>query len=830
MRRDVAREAAAHTWPRAPHGARAGTRHGTCALQLSHSLVRSPSADALKSPPRLTSPRAQRARADEKPSRHCASTCACRRPPSAVNSQQQSPPDATPPMNAFVLTPRFGACGGRVALFGAPNRKHSVARRRVVPVAVSSGRAVSTADAAFSQPDVGGVGGVPSKRERAVVDAFRPTADELLPPPRQPSAAAASVVRALPDVPVVPDRTKAQPRENTSAGGGASGGASLNFQAREDVVDVDAAWLTKGKSNAFARTLEIWLFFIRMVLAELKIRKLQNVAEMAAARRVQAAKLKRGLLTLGPTFIKLGQLLSTRVDVVAKEYIDELSELQDRVPGFSGQRAVFDSFEMTPIAAASLGQVHRAVYNGQPVAVKIQRAGLRELFSVDLKNLKLLAVLLDKLDPKTDGTSRNWVQIYDESAKLLYEEIDYINEARNADNFRDNFADVEWVKVPGVYWQLTTEKVLTMEYVPGIKINDYDALERAGLDRRLLAERSAESYLTQLLRHGYFHTDPHCGNLAVDAVAGGRLIYYDFGMMSTFEPDIKRGLVDAVFAIYEGNIRDICNAMQLMGVLKPSADRVTVEKVGRYFLGLFRTNLDNENRKKTKEEKRAEMIKRLDSIGEDLVALGDDGCFNFPPVFTFVFRSFTTLEGIGKGLYAKYDLTMIAGPYLKELIDLKDGSAAITAVNSFRKKLGWRNEDFSALVTQPRKTAYIEETLRRMESGDLKLRVRVLESERATTFSNMAIVLTASAERFAVQARLLWLLAAIFAVKLIIGIVKYRALDARLRNVIADAQRFGAFYISLLFLALLYTDVHFVLAFSRCCRWLRGGLAILEWL
>lgn len=581
----------------------------------------------------------------------------------------------------------------------------------------------------------------------------------------------------------------------------------------EEGEEITASWVRKGYASALSRTVEIWLFFVSMVVGELRNRKVVDKAELARRRKKQAAKLKEGLLALGPTFIKLGQLLSTRVDVVPREYIDELAVLQDRVPGFSGERAIeviegefgrpigeiFDHFERRPIAAASLGQVHRAVLNGDMVAVKIQRAGLKELFDVDLKNLKVLAQMLDRFDPKTDGASRNWVQIYEESARLLYEEIDYVLEGRNADMFRKNFETTEWVKVPGVYWDLTSRRVLTMEYVPGIKINDYQSIEQAGLDRAVLARRSAESYLTQLLRHGYFHTDPHCGNLAVDTVAGGRLIYYDFGMMSKFEPYIKEGLVDVIFGIYEGNAKDICNAMVTMGVLSGSADRVTVEKVGRYFLGLFRVNLENDNKKRTKEEKRAEMIKRLDSIGEDLLAVSEDECFNFPPVFTFVFRAFTTLEGIGKGLNPRYDLTKIAGPYLKELIDLKDGSATVTAIKSFRRKVGWRNEDIRDLVTQPRKTAYIEETLRRMESGDLRLRVRVLESERAfkkvslmqsnmalaiaaATLANMALVLTTAAERFAIQARVLWLLAAVVALKLILGLIKYRALEARLRK------------------------------------------------
>lgn len=602
-------------------------------------------------------------------------------------------------------------------------------------------------------------------------------------------------------------------KESSAVSHGVTASEASNTAITEDDATIQSAWTRKGHANALSRTFEIWRFFFACVAGESRIRKLRDPAKIAERRIIQAKKMKTGLLSLGPTFIKLGQLMSTRVDVVPKEYIDEFASLQDRVPCFSGARAVevieaefgrpiseiYDSFDPVPIAAASLGQVHRACLNGREVAVKIQRAGLRELFDVDLKNLKLLARMLDRLDPKNDGAKRNWVSIYEESAKLLYEEIDYVLEAQNADRFRKNFENIPWIKVPDVYWDQTSSRVLTMEYVPGIKINDYEAIEAAGIDRRLLARRSAESYLTQLLRHGYFHTDPHCGNISCDAVAGGRLIVYDYGMMSAFPAHIKQGLVDVIFGIYEGSASEICDAMVSMGVLSNTADRVTVEKVGRYFLGLFRTNLENDNRRKSKEEKRVEMIRRLDFIGEDLLALSEDECFSFPPVFTFVFRSFATLEGIGKGLDPSYDLTKIAGPYLKELIDLKDGSAAITAMKAFRKKVGWRGEDIKAVVTAPRKTAYIEETLRRMESGDLRLRVRVLESERsfkrmslmqenmalalaAATFSNMACVLMSRAEKYALQAKLVWIVAGIFAVRLAIGLLKFRAMEQRMNR------------------------------------------------
>ena len=211
-----------------------------------------------------------------------------------------------------------------------------------------------------------------------------------------------------------------------------------------------------------------------------------------------------------------GQVVSTRTDVLPVEYTDVLKTLQDDVPGFSGKRAkaivskelgrpcddIFKDFSAEPLAAASLGQVHTAIYKGKKVAIKVQRAGLKELFDVDLKNLKKLAALLDKFDPKTDGADRNWVSIYEESERLLYEEINYINEADNADRFAKDFADTAWVKVPSVYRDMTTPRVLTMQYIESFKLTDIERVEKLGLDRELLAKRTADSFLRQIIETG----------------------------------------------------------------------------------------------------------------------------------------------------------------------------------------------------------------------------------------------------------------------------------------------------------------------------------------
>ncbi len=240
----------------------------------------------------------------------------------------------------------------------------------------------------------------------------------------------------------------------------------------------------------------------------------------------------------------MGQLFSTRADIFPNEYVDELSKLQDKVPAFSYEQVeaiieqelgkkiseLFYSFEPIPLAAASLGQVHKAVlHSGESVVVKVQRPGLKKLFEIDLEILKGIARYFQN-HPKW-GRGRDWIGIYEECCRILWEEIDYLNEGRNADTFRRNFRAYDWVKVPRVYWRYTTSRVITLEYVPGIKISQYEALEAAGVDRKAIARYGAQAYLHQLLNNGFFHADPHPGNLAVSP--DGALIFYDFGMMGT---------------------------------------------------------------------------------------------------------------------------------------------------------------------------------------------------------------------------------------------------------------------------------------------------------
>jgi predicted unusual protein kinase regulating ubiquinone biosynthesis (AarF/ABC1/UbiB family) len=582
---------------------------------------------------------------------------------------------------------------------------------------------------------------------------------------------------------------------------------------------MEASWARRGSENAAFRAATIWGFALKAVFREIKIRKIKDPAEKSAKRAEAAVKLREGLLVLGSTFIKIGQLLSTRVDVVPQEYIKELELLQDNVPGFSGAKAkdiieaelqqpigeIFETFDEQAIAAASLGQVHLATLKGtgERVAVKVQREGLKELFDKDLKNLELVVKILDAVDPKSDGTDRDWVRIYEESAKLLYEEIDYLQEAGNAQRFANNFRETDWVKVPEVYMSLTTPRVITMEYVKGIKINDIEAIEKAGIDRKLMAKRIAESFLTQLCRHGFWHVDQHPGNISCDAENGGRIIYYDFGMTFQFTDDQRLGLVNLIFSFFENDTKACCDALEQVGILRPGVDRQSVEKIARNFLAEFSETVTSKapwTSQLSKEEQQSIRVARRSKLGEDLLSVGSDVPFTFPPAFSFTFRAFVSLDGIGKGLDPAYDLTRLAQPYLRELLDVRDGSATLSLLKVFGKAVGWRPQDIASVVQSPRKVSYIEDITRRLEQGDLKLRVRTLESERAfkrleivqkniangiacSTFFNGALMLTSATSGGAplsLAARACWALCGVFGLQLSLGIVKLKGEDKKL--------------------------------------------------
>ncbi|WIA14007.1 hypothetical protein OEZ85_002567 [Tetradesmus obliquus] len=509
-------------------------------------------------------------------------------------------------------------------------------------------------------------------------------------------------------------------------------------------TDVDFKW-AQDSYNVTQRNTDTWVFFAvfrtRLWLLEQKWSYPGGFTDekRSARARSLASYLLDSILNLGPTFIKVGQLCSTRSDLFPAEFVDELGKLQDRVPAFSADKAeaiierdlgqpvsklfrsfdrrpiaaaslgqLFRSFDRRPIAAASLGQVHRAVLlTGEEVVVKVQRPGLKQLFDIDLNNLRILAEQLDKGDE-----NRDFKGIYQECAAVLYDEIDYINEGRNADRFRRNFRDTPWVRTPVVHWEFSSPRVLTLEYLPGVKITDMQRLQAGGIPTELVARRATEAYLMQVLRHGFFHADPHPGNVSVDAQ--GRLLFYDYGMMGEIVPNVRERLLDVFYGIYKKDTNGVIRALVELGVITPTGDMLSIRRAIGYFL----ENI-------TRQTERQEAIGK---IGEDLFAIAIDQPFRFPATFTFVLRAFSTLEGIGKTLNPAYNFSEVATPYAQELLQLQDVGQQGFIIEQLQQQA---TEVTQAAAAMPLRVARIDSTLEQLETGNLKLRVRVLEGERA---------------------------------------------------------------------------------------------------
>jgi predicted unusual protein kinase regulating ubiquinone biosynthesis (AarF/ABC1/UbiB family) len=478
------------------------------------------------------------------------------------------------------------------------------------------------------------------------------------------------------------------------------------------------------------RAFDIWSFFLTFLNGSwLDGKKWSYVggyteAKQAARKRRQAIWIRDTFLELGPTFIKLGQLFSTRADLFPAEYVEELSKLQDRVPAFSYDRVeqiieqdlgktipeLFASFEQLPLAAASLGQVHLAkLHTGEEVVVKVQRPGLKKLFTIDLEILRGIAKYFQN-HPKWGQGGRDWLGIYDECCKILWEETDYILEGQNADTFRRNFRSQDWVMVPRVYWRYSSIRTLTLEYLPGIKISNYEGIEAAGLDRATIARQSSTAYLQQLLTDGFFHADPHPGNVAIDPQTGA-LIFYDFGMMGRITPTTKAKLMDTLLAVAGRNADRVVRGLVGLGAISETADTDPIRRSIQYLLDNF---LDKPLEAQS-----------ISQIGDDLYDIAYGQPFRFPATFTFVMRAFSTIEGVGKGLDPDFNFMAAAQPFAFQLMNSNGNTPD---ANGFLAEIGRQAAQVgTSALGLPRR---IEDTIEKLERGDLRVRVRSSETDR----------------------------------------------------------------------------------------------------
>lgn len=375
----------------------------------------------------------------------------------------------------------------------------------------------------------------------------------------------------------------------------------------------------------------------------------------------RAETLLETLLTLGPTFIKLGQLLSTRPDVLPPEYIDVFTQLQDRVPPAPWQEAKtvveselgpvdeqFDDFDTDAISGASLGQVYRAQVEGQDVAVKVRRPGIEDLVEADLTVIRwILPLIIYFVD---DARAFSLENLADEFGKTIREEMDYEREASMLKEIRGNFSDDPTIVIPSVIDSHSGARVMTMEYVGGTKITDVETLDEMGVDRSDVAERLTRTYLEMITQDGVYHADPHPGNLAVKP--DGTIVFYDFGMSGRVDSFIQEKIIEFYLAVANRDIDEILDILVAMGTLSPEADRATMAEVMDLAI----------------QDARGEDIETWRV--QQIIGKVEDTIYEFPlrlpSNLALVMRVATVVEGVCLTLDSDFDFIGVASDFLTE--------------------------------------------------------------------------------------------------------------------------------------------------------------------
>ncbi|QIR35839.1 AarF/ABC1/UbiB kinase family protein [Tolypothrix sp. PCC 7910] len=418
----------------------------------------------------------------------------------------------------------------------------------------------------------------------------------------------------------------------------------------------------KQKMQVFKRSLQVLLAIVDFTFKWWLNRKI-GLSKQKQLR--QAVRLREILTRLGPAYIKIGQALSTRSDLLPSVYIDELAKLQDQLPSFSNELAykfiqeelgktpdqIYAELSPEPIAAASLGQVYQGrLPTGEVVAVKVQRPDLAEKIALDIYILRNLATFFQK---RYQEIPTNLVTILDEFATRLFEEMDYIQEGKNAEQFANLYGELTDIYVPKIYWEYTNRRVLTMEWIKGTKLTHLAEIQSQGIDARSLVEVGVQCTLRQLLEHGFFHADPHPGNLL--AMENGKLAYLDFGMMSEIKPDQRYALINAVVHIVNRDFSTLVQDYIELEFLPPDAD---ITPISAALTKLFNDALTS-----------SVAQFNFQVIIQQLSELMYQYSFQVPAYYALIIRSLVALEGIAISIDPDFKVLVSAYPYvLKRLL------------------------------------------------------------------------------------------------------------------------------------------------------------------
>jgi predicted unusual protein kinase regulating ubiquinone biosynthesis (AarF/ABC1/UbiB family) len=396
----------------------------------------------------------------------------------------------------------------------------------------------------------------------------------------------------------------------------------------------------------------------------------QGSSQKEARLEKQAQWLKEKLIGLGPTFIKIGQALGARGDLLPLSYVKELVKLQDQVPPFPNSEAfarieselgkslqeAYAEIDAEPIAAASLGQVYRArLHTGEEVAVKVQRPELAKIIGFDIAILRRLTEIMRRFPQMNENA--DWEGMMREFSETITEEMDYVQEGQNADLFRENFKKWKTILVPKIYWSHTTTRVLTMDFIRGTKVVDLEALQAKRFSPVKVNRLLVRTYLKQLLEDGFFHADPHPGNLLV--MDNGRLAFFDFGMTGKITPRLQSLMITAFFHVVSRDVHGLAQDLINLDFLKPGVDpeqvRPVVEGLFQHYLNL---KLGEVNFKE---------------LTYDLADVMYEYPFRLPANFTYIIRALMTLEGIGIVTDPEFSFFDTAKPYAKEFMLRREG-------------------------------------------------------------------------------------------------------------------------------------------------------------
>jgi len=463
------------------------------------------------------------------------------------------------------------------------------------------------------------------------------------------------------------------------------------------------------------------------------------MTRLSALHRRNAVLIREKALEMKGVMIKVGQFLSSRKDFLPDEYIEELSQLQDQVPPHdfaeirqriidelgSAPEEIFSEFEKEPIAAASLGQVHRAVLkDGREAAVKVQYPGIEEIIETDIMMFRVLIGIL--------RGRMGWINLrvlHEEFSKIVRTELDYVQEGRNAERFRLQFSADERVVIPRVYWDFSRGKVLTLEFVGGIKITECGVIKASGMDCRMLVSLLVETYAKMIFVHGFFHCDPHPGNIFVRE--GPTVVFVDFGMVQPITDATRRNLRRYANAIVENDAAGIVESLEKMGFLIEGADYGAIVDVTQDLIDKYRY--------KTPEELKTLTV---DDIGEEIDTLRSViNNFQVPNYFILLVRTIGMLNGMAYRLNPDVNIIEIAKPYIKEFFRGGQAEGMNQAFVSLRKKL----LELADIPSQA------HTFLRKANRGDLSFRIGKADMQglanRLTSLSDvlLLVILTVNA-------------------------------------------------------------------------------------